>query len=73
VSDGLLHVVGELEAAGSAMQLEFPATLRSAGDGFEIEATTTVDQERFGMSSGQLGMIRQPATLHVKATLKEAA
>jgi len=32
--------------------------------------TTTVDQLRFGMSSGLLGMIRRPATLHVKALLK---
>ncbi|HZC31075.1 MAG TPA: hypothetical protein VE261_06110, partial [Gaiellaceae bacterium] len=55
---------------GTAVQLEFPATVRPVGDGFEIEATTTVDQGRFGMSSGQLGMIRRPATLHVKATLK---
>ncbi len=69
VGEGLLHVVGELEAAGTTVQLEFPATVRSVGDGLEIEATTTVDQRRFGMSSGTLGMVRPPATLHVKARL----
>ena len=39
--------------------------------GLEIEATTTVDQRQFGMSSGRLGMIRPPATLHVKARVHE--
>lgn len=69
VSGGILHVVGRLEAAGNAETLEFPATIRPVGDGFEVEATVTVDQSRLGMSSGQLGMIRRPATLHVKARL----
>ena len=71
VSGGILHVVGRLEAAGNAETLEFPATIRSVGDGFEVEATVTVDQSRLGMSSGQLGMIRKPATLHVKARLSQ--
>lgn len=65
--DGTLHVVGELEAGGTAVELEFPATVRAVDDGLEIEATATVDQARLGMSSGVLGMIRRPATLHVKA------
>ena len=69
VSGGILHVVGLLEAAGNVVSLEFPATIRPIGDGFEVEATVTVDQSQFGMSSGQLGMIRRPATLHVKAHL----
>jgi polyisoprenoid-binding protein YceI len=69
VSDELLHVVGMLEAAGKAVELEFPATLTAAGDALEIEATTTLDQRLLGMSSGQLGMIRTPTTLHVKARL----
>jgi polyisoprenoid-binding protein YceI len=70
VADGILHVVGELEVAGASVELEFPAAVRAADGGLEIEATTTVDQERFGMSSGQLGMIRSPATLHVKARVR---
>jgi polyisoprenoid-binding protein YceI len=69
VNGEILHVVGRLEAAGNALQLEFPATVRPVGDGLEIEATTTLDHSQLGMSSGQLGMIRRPATLHVKAHL----
>ena len=72
VGGGLLHVVGRLEAAGNVAPLEFPATVRPVADGLEVEATTTVDQSLLGMSSGQLGMIRPPATLHVKARLSGA-
>ncbi len=64
-----LHVVGRLEAAGRSVLLEFPARRREVGDALEIEATTTVDQQQLGMSSGTLGMIRRPATLHVRARL----
>jgi polyisoprenoid-binding protein YceI len=71
VGDGMLHVVGNLEVAGVVQPLEFAATVQPAGDGFDVEATTTVDHRQFGMSSGQLGMIRPPATLHVKARLDD--
>jgi polyisoprenoid-binding protein YceI len=67
--DGMLHVEGELRAAGRVVPLDFFATVQQAG-GLEIEATTTVDQSLLGMSKGQLGMIRQPATLHVTARLR---
>jgi polyisoprenoid-binding protein YceI len=70
VGDRTLHVVGNLEAAGIAEPLEFAATVQPAGDGLAVETTTTVDPRWFGMSSGLLGMIRRPATLHVKALLK---
>jgi polyisoprenoid-binding protein YceI len=70
VGDGTLHVAGNLEAAGIAEPLEFAVTVRPAGDGLALEATTTVDQRRFGMSSGLFGMVRRPATLHVEALLK---
>jgi polyisoprenoid-binding protein YceI len=70
VGDGMLRFVGNLELAGIVEPLEFAATVQPAGDGLAVEATTTVDQRRFGMSSGLLGMIRRPATLHVKALLK---
>jgi len=70
VTGEILHVVGHLEAAGEVVVLEFPATVRSLDDGaLEFEATTTLDQRELGMSSGQLGMIRPPAKLHVKARL----
>ena len=69
VTDEILHVVGHLEAAGTVVPLEFAATVRQLDDALEVEATTTIDQRQLGMSSGQLGMIRPPATLHVKARL----
>jgi polyisoprenoid-binding protein YceI len=69
VTDEILHVVGHLEAAGTVVLLEFPATVRQLDDALEVEATATLDQRELGMSSGQLVMIRPPATLHVKAHL----
>ncbi len=70
VTDEILHVVGHLEVAGKVVQLEFAATVRQLDDdALEVEATTTLDQRQLGMSSGQLGMIRPPATLHVRARL----
>jgi polyisoprenoid-binding protein YceI len=69
VGDGILHVVGDLEAAGTVVQLEFPAVVQTVDHGLQVEATTTVDQRQLGMRSGRLGMIRRPATLHVKARL----
>ncbi len=69
VGDGLLHVVGHLEVAGKSVLLEFPANVRPAAGGLEIEATTTVDQRELAMSSGTFGMIRRPVTLHVTARL----
>jgi polyisoprenoid-binding protein YceI len=68
--DGLLRVTGTLEAAGITVPVELDATVQEADGDLEIEATTTVDQRQFGMSSGHLGMIRPPATLHVKARLR---
>jgi polyisoprenoid-binding protein YceI len=67
--DGTLHVEGGLEAAGKVVPLQFDATVQQVDHGLQVEATTTVDQRQLGMSSGQLGMIRPPATLHVKARL----
>jgi polyisoprenoid-binding protein YceI len=69
VTSEILHVVGRLEAAGKVVPLEFAATVQQLDDALEVEATTTVDQRQLGMSSGLLGMIRPPATLHVKARL----
>ena len=69
VTSEILHVVGHLEAAGKVIPLEFSATLRRLDDALEVEATTTLDQRELGMSTGRLGMIRPPATLHVRARL----
>jgi polyisoprenoid-binding protein YceI len=70
VTSGILHVVGHLEAAGKVVPLEFAAKVQQRGDTLEVEATTTVDQRQLGMTGGRLGMIRPPATLHVKARLR---
>jgi polyisoprenoid-binding protein YceI len=67
--DGTLRVEGGLEAAGVVVPLEFDATVRQVGEELEVEAATTVDPRRFGMSSGHLGMIPPPARLHVTARL----
>jgi polyisoprenoid-binding protein YceI len=67
--DGVLRVEGDLDAAGKAIRLEFDATVEQVDDMLEVEATTTLDQRQLGMSSGLLGMIHRPATLHVKARL----
>jgi len=72
VTAGILHVAGNLEAAGKVVPLEFAATMRPVGDELEVEATTAVDPRELGMSTGKLGMIRAPATLHVKARLAAA-
>jgi polyisoprenoid-binding protein YceI len=69
VGDGTLHVHGALEAAGVVIPLEFDATVRELGEELEVEAETTVDPRRFGMSSGHAGMIRPPARLHITARL----
>ena len=72
--DGTLRVEGDLEAAGKVVPLELDATVAQLDHArLDIEATTTVDQRRLGMSNGLPGMIRRPATLHVKARLSDAA
>jgi polyisoprenoid-binding protein YceI len=67
--DGTLHVEGDLEVAGKVVPVEFDATVQQVDHGLLVEATTIVDHRQFGMSSGQLGMIRPPARLHVAARL----
>ena len=64
-----MRIEGSLQAAGKVVPVEFDATVQLVDDSLEVEATTTVDHRQLGMSSGQLGMIRPPATLHVKARL----
>jgi polyisoprenoid-binding protein YceI len=69
VTGEILRVVGHLEVAGTIVPLDFAATVQQVDDRLEVEATTTLDQRQLGMTSGRLGMIRSPATLHVKARL----
>ena len=67
--DGSIAVNGDLEAARREIPVALEATVREEGDELEIEATTAVDQRDLEMTSGPLGMIRTPATLHVRARL----
>jgi polyisoprenoid-binding protein YceI len=69
IGDGRVRVSGELEAAGTSVPLVFEASVRMIGGELEIEAATTVDQRRFGMSQGPLRNVRPPTKLHVKAQL----
>ena len=69
LGSGDVHVSGELEAAGVVVPLAFDASVRVIDGELELEATTSVDQRRFGMSQGPLRNVRPPAKLHVKARL----
>lgn len=66
---GILAMKGQLEAAGGRVPVALEATIREEGDELEIEATTTIDQRELGMTFSPLGMIRTPATLHVRSRL----
>jgi polyisoprenoid-binding protein YceI len=69
LGNGDVHVSGDLEAAGTTVPLAFDASVRVIDGELELEATTTVDQGRFGMSEDPLGNIRPPTKLHVKVRL----
>jgi polyisoprenoid-binding protein YceI len=64
-----LRVRGRLYAAGRSIPLEFEARLRHLGEELELEATTTADHRKLGMSHGTLGMIRTPSELIVHGRL----
>ncbi len=68
--DELLHVSGELEAAGKRIPISFDGRLRQLDQRtIEGEATATADHRQLGMNWSPLGMLRAPATLLVKARL----
>jgi polyisoprenoid-binding protein YceI len=69
LGNGQVHASGELTAAGTPVPLAFDASVRVVDGGLELEATTTVDQRRFGMSQGPLRNVRPPTKLHVKTRL----
>jgi hypothetical protein len=64
-----VRVSGELEAAGSRVPLAFDASVRLVDGELELEAATTVDQSRLGMSEGPLRNVRRPTRLRVKTRL----
>jgi hypothetical protein len=59
----------EIGPDGPKIKLTIEADSLDTGNGKrdEIEAITTIDPRQLGMSSGPLGMIRPPATVHVDA------
>jgi polyisoprenoid-binding protein YceI len=69
LGNGDVHVSGELEAAGTSVPLAFDASVSVIDGELEVEATTTVDQRRFGMSEGPLGNVRPPTKVHVRGRL----
>jgi polyisoprenoid-binding protein YceI len=69
MGSGRVHVRGELEAAGTRVPLAFDASVRLVDGELELEATTVVDQSRFGMSAGPLQNVRRPTRLRVKTHL----
>jgi polyisoprenoid-binding protein YceI len=69
LGSGRVHVSGELEAAGKRVPLAFEASVRLIDGDLELEATTTVDQARFGIGDGPLRNVQRPATLRVKTRL----
>ncbi len=69
---GRAYVSGELEAAGKRVPLAFDASVRLVDGKLELEATTTVDQSRFGMSDGPFRNVRRPTTVRVTTRLVRA-
>jgi polyisoprenoid-binding protein YceI len=66
---GRVQVRGELEAAGTRVPLAFDVSVRLVAGELELEATTIVDQSRFGMSDGPIQNVRRPTRLRVKTHL----
>jgi polyisoprenoid-binding protein YceI len=64
-----LRISGVLHARGASLPLDLDATLRAAGDELEIEAVTTADHRRLGMTWSPLGMIPTPSELTVRGRL----
>jgi len=67
--DGTLRVEGNLEAAGTAIPLQFDASMEQVEGELEIDAAPAVDLRDLGMSRGHLAMIRPTAKLHARARL----
>jgi predicted PurR-regulated permease PerM len=69
LGNGHVHVSGDLEVAGASVPVAFDASVRVIDGELELEATTAVDQGRFGMSQGPFRNVRPPTKLHVKTRL----
>jgi polyisoprenoid-binding protein YceI len=69
LGSGRVRVSGELEAAGRRVPLAFDASVQLIDGDLELEATTIVDQSRFGMIDGPFRNVRRPTKLRVKTRL----
>jgi polyisoprenoid-binding protein YceI len=68
-----LEVEGELEVAGERVPLALTSAIQQSDQQLDIEATTTVDQRRLGMTWSPLGMTRTPVTLTTRGRLRHDA
>jgi len=64
-----LEVRGELEVAGERLPLGLDVAVRAVDGELEIEAVTSVDQRRLGMTWSPLGMVRAPSRLGIRGRL----
>lgn len=66
---GVLHIRGQVHAAGKSARVRLQATLRAIDGSVEIDAVTEVDQRALGMRWSPLGMMRSPSTLILRGRL----
>ncbi len=68
--NGLLHIEGELVAAGHRVALELEPSLEQTSDRVQIDVRVALDQRELGMTWSPLGMARTPTTVTVHAELR---
>ncbi len=72
--DGLLHVEGELEAAGERTRLRVEVIVKHADGRLDLDAEAAVDQRQLGMTFSPLGTVRTPTAVSVRArVLRESS
>lgn len=64
-----LAVRGRLQARGAEIPLQLDATLHQTDGELEIEAATEADHRLLGMTWNQLGMMRTPSRLFIRARM----
>lgn len=69
VEGEVLRISGHLHAAGRVIELTANAAVRRTWCGFEMEASTDVDQRALGMTWSPLGILRAPSRLTIRAWL----
>jgi polyisoprenoid-binding protein YceI len=69
LGNGRVHINGEVQAAGRTVPVAFDGSVRVIDGELELEASTTLDQRRFGMRQGPFRNVRSPTAVHVKTRL----